>query len=205
MLALIYITKSLDFNLYDKSLIFLVMRQNRVKWVQLPPWLSREILTDIKARDNLKQQAKTDLMAWSENKKVRNQVTNNIRYSKRKYYEGNIDKHKDHPKLLWRTLKNAINLNTKSSVPGSINIENTIINDQKQIADAFNAHFSTVAQRLTNNNVQNQRKSTDDVPKKNNHDTNFVIHQSLVMQSPKVYWHSVIKKLKDLTTLTYNY
>jgi len=48
---------------------------------------------------------------------------------------------------------NAINLDTKRSVPTNINIESTIINDQKQIADAFNIHFSTVAQRLLNSDV----------------------------------------------------
>lgn len=93
------------------------IRKKRVKSVQLPPWLTNEILTDIKTRDNLKHRAKTDPIIWSDYKTLRNQVTHNIRTSKRKYFEENIVKHKDHPKMLWRTLKNAININPKRSVP----------------------------------------------------------------------------------------
>jgi hypothetical protein len=106
---------------YDKHAPF---KSKRVKYVSKPPWLSNEILNEIRLRDNYKRNKQFD-----EYKSQRNKVTKLLRSSKKEYFR-NLTKNSSDSKSVWK----AINTLTKK------NIHNNDIST-KLSPNAFNEHF----------------------------------------------------------------
>ena len=127
------------------------LKQVRLKQ-RSDPWMTNDILSQIKHRDNLLLKFKTDRTQkhlYSEYCKVRNKIQRDIRHAKSNYFTNCIDENKNNSKKLWQTLKE---LGYSSKVKGAanivLNIKGNLCHDTAQIAQAFNEYFTNVASAL---------------------------------------------------------
>ena len=99
------------------------------------PWISAEIVKEIKKRDRLfrKCNSQPSVDRWEKYRKMRNRVKKLIHNSYRKFIwnlGGNI-------KNLWKFVRSCLG----SSRPKSFIVDNVSTSDPKIIADAFSSHF----------------------------------------------------------------
>lgn len=112
----------------------LVFEKTRfVRTHNLPKWLDDEVKTNIKIRDQLKQNGD-----WEGYKKQRNYVTNMIRQKKKRAISNTIKDSKGNTKPVWDVLK----IKKKETFP-----------ETNLSADQFNSHFTSIAKSITKNLV----------------------------------------------------
>ena len=68
--------------------------------------------------------------------------------SKRVYYHCKIDEFKNNPKKTWDILRTILPNKPKSSLPNTINVDDTNISNPKIIAEKFDTHFASVGKLL---------------------------------------------------------
>ena len=118
------------------------------------PWISRGILTSINKKNRLhkkflseKQQTKKNHL-HCEFKIYRNNLTKLMRSSKDIFYRDYFSRYKSNIKMAWKGIKTLINCKKKESeIPSSIVSNDKTINDPLKIANVFNTHFSTIAEK----------------------------------------------------------
>ena len=125
------------------------LKRKRIKNDIMPPWLTANIRHEMKLRDNLKLNKN-----FSEYKKQRNKVKSLIRAAKKEYINSLI-KDKADSRNIWKAIK--LLRNSKSSN-----------GDLKLDPDVFNKHFTSIAEKLLQNNkdVTNTNDTFDSVLKK---------------------------------------
>ena len=123
------------------------------------PWINNDILKQIKTKDKLytKYIKETNpinkLNLFDEYKTKKNDITKLIRISKKSYYNEYFKKNSQNIKKLWSGVNQIINKTlNKDSSPVCIEIDtdgNTqTITEPKQIAQEFNSHYTTVADKI---------------------------------------------------------
>lgn len=85
-------------------------------------------------------------------KSYRNLYNKVVRASKMLYYKTNVNKNKNNPKEMWKTLKEAINMKSaKSNVINQIVVDDITVTDSVKIANEFNSFFSQVGKDIKDN------------------------------------------------------
>jgi len=118
------------------------------------PWINKDLKTKIRQRDFLKKKAilsnnETD---WDQYKKARNQTNNAIKLSKKNYFVHGFDQNKANLRKTWKLINDLTSRKTSKSVKISeLKIGEQKITSDCSIAEAFNDHFSNIAQTLANN------------------------------------------------------
>ena len=123
------------------------------------PWINNDILKQIKTKDKLyvKYIKETNIINkqnfFNEYKTKKNDITKLIRISKKSYYNEYFEKNSQNIKKLWSGINQIINkTKNKDSSPVCIEIDtdgNTqTITEPKQIAQEFNSHYTTVADKI---------------------------------------------------------
>ena len=120
------------------------IKNKRIKQEIKPPWLSKEILAEMRHRDYLRQKGDRDSY-----KSQRNKVKKSIRSAKRLYIR-NLIEDKSNPSAIWK----AINLlkNKKQSAP-----------DFPFHPNDFNDHFSNIATKLLKIEEKNNPETNDSI------------------------------------------
>ena len=116
------------------------VKKKRVKNDIMPPWLTANIRHEMRIRDNLKSKNN-----FEEYKKQRNKVKSLIRIGKRDYINSLI-KDKADSRSIWKAIK--LLRNSKSGA-----------SEIKPDPDAFNDHFTSIAEKLLHGN--NNATTTD--------------------------------------------
>ena len=117
--------------IYDKHA---PIRIQRVKHNPKPPWITEEILKEMKIRDQFKAKNSVEF------KEQRNKVTSIIRKAKYKYYQELISNNKN-PKSVWNAINKLTNKSYHKPQPNS-----------KDIApETINNHFTSIADTLITN------------------------------------------------------
>ena len=128
--------------------------------LQLKPWLTQGILKSIKRRDKLLRKyigasdptRKEEL--HNEYRKLRNKITALIRASKKTHYKQYFAENCENIKKTWIGIKNIINIrSTNANAPNSMLIDNDLKSNPKDIAEGFNAYFSSIAEKLLPKNT----------------------------------------------------
>ena len=104
------------------------MKTKSVKHPKLPPWITPQVIQAMAHRDQLKKDKQ-----FQEYKKVRNELKNLVRDSKRCFFNRMVENSRNTTQI-WRAL-NALtrsSTNNKSSIPNNLT------------ADTFNTHFLSV-------------------------------------------------------------
>ena len=114
--------------------------------LQSKPWITKDILKQIKDRNKLfiklKNQPHNNLVQ-ERYKRLRNKITDNIRKSKKDYYKKNFDDNISNLKNTWKGIKDILN-QKKASQISQINHNNVDITNPSEIANTFNNFFVNV-------------------------------------------------------------
>jgi len=117
------------------------------------PWMTKQILINIKKRDNLFfkwKKDKSNITLEQNYKNLRNQVNNNIKIRKKIYFENRMISAFGNPNLIWKTIFEAINKKNLSNLnsPKNLLLNDTLISNENDIANTFNNYFVNIAQQL---------------------------------------------------------
>ena len=120
---------------------------NKEKRLKNKPWISNKILNKIKHRNSLFVRKKKDPNnehIKSAYNKFRNSVNNDIKTSKKEYFNKYFENCKSNMKKTWKGINDLIRSNNKSTHINQINYNNKLINDPKDMSNAFNNFFASV-------------------------------------------------------------
>jgi hypothetical protein len=73
-----------------------------------------------------------------------------IRAAKKLHISNTLRENANNPKKTWQTLNELLGKNSKSDSVSQININGTVNNDSKTIANHFNEFFTNVGQQISN-------------------------------------------------------
>ena len=86
---------------------------------------------------------------WEQYKCARNQANNAIKHAKKRYFSDNLIASKGNPRKTWNLINELSSRNTsKSSNILEIQVDNRTISTPGDMAEAFNDHFTNIAQVL---------------------------------------------------------
>ena len=127
------------------------MRSRRVRRQRQPEWMSPEILCAVNERDRLlKRSRKTNTEDdWCRYKLARNASTCKIREAKRKFYQSALKENRHNPRRLWKHIKDLTGQNVKENAVNYIRIGEMCISGLQQIVEAFNTHFTSIAEKYS--------------------------------------------------------
>ena len=115
------------------------------------PWITRGLLHKMHKRDLIKKKAisSNDRVMWEQFKCARNQANNAIKHAKKRYFSDNLEASKGNPRKTWNLINELSSRNTsKSSNILEIQVDNRTISTSGDMAEAFNEHFTNIAQVL---------------------------------------------------------
>ena len=84
-------------------------------------------------------------------KNLRNTIVSLIRNSKKNHFQKYFQRNKNNIRNTWKGIKNIISFNSKSSKSGpltSLIVNNNLLTDTVEVAEQFNDHFTTIADKL---------------------------------------------------------
>ena len=97
---------------------------------------------------------------WPDYKCLRNRVTSELRRAVEGRYRSLIDENSNNPKEMWKTINKVLNKNQCSTTPRSVMYEGQLVEKQKEIAEAYNNHFTTIGPKLAE---KIETKESDDM------------------------------------------
>ena len=115
------------------------------------PWITKGLLHKMHRRDLIKKGAisSNDHDMWEQYTCARNQANNAIKHAKKRYYSDNLIASKGNPRKTWNLINELSSRNTsKSSNILEIQVDNRTISTPGDMAEAFNDHFTNIAQVL---------------------------------------------------------
>ena len=126
-------------------------RVKRVAKARKPPWLNSSVAKQLRERDRLLKIAKRSQNPadWESYKAARNKAVSILRRAKSQFFKTTLEHSKNNPKGIWRTIKSLIGVNKQQSIH-HLTIDGHNIVKNKEMAEAFNTHFSTIADKLRN-------------------------------------------------------
>ena len=122
-------------------------------------WITQGIIKSIQFRDNLYvklKQTQTYTLTYitqKTNLKTYNKILKrNIEQAKRIYYEHRFNKYKNDAKNTWKVIKELINRNVaKKQKPCRFKVDDKILTEEHEIANAFNKYFTNIGPSLASN------------------------------------------------------
>ena len=140
------------------------------------PWITNLLKSKIKAKEFNYRLLKYNAITRQAYNQFRNDLNSLIRRSKLEYHNRLFDRFKNNMKKTWSSINGILGKNLSKSRIKSLLHEEILYDNSKDIADIFNAHFSTVAQKIDDsipvpgpgnpaftdylNNTQNQNNFT---------------------------------------------
>ena len=119
------------------------------------PWITRAILEKCYSRESILQNISKEndpdkiYSLWNDYKKLRNEITQDKRISKKNYYTSYFDKNKHKSANIWKGIKSLVNIKSaKSSNIKLLDKNNDLISDSKKISNMFNEHFSSIGSKI---------------------------------------------------------
>ena len=129
------------------------------------PWINRRIMKMMKIRDKLLREYKSSnaSITFLAYKKFRNRVVNEIKSTKKKYFDKYFNDNRSNIKMMWKGNRNIIKLkaNNGSNITEINSSEGSRINDPIQIANSFKRYFSSVATEITKKIPLTQKSPID--------------------------------------------
>ena len=116
----------------------------------MPRWLTRDILDQLSKRDTLlrKARARNTADAWARYRGGRNQATNMITRAKRNFFKASFQNSKGNSKSIWKLIRSLGGGRPMRQLEFLKFTEEKIISAAAYVADYFNLHFTTVADKV---------------------------------------------------------
>ena len=150
----VYLTLDVDESTRTLTALFREVLDRHAPWVvfqqrkKFAPWITKETESLMKVRDNLKsdvvkltQQGGDVSLAWTNYKKVRNQINNRRKYEERKFKLEKVKSSLGSITDTWRTAKNFMGWEKNSGVPTQLNVNGALLTKSGDIANAINHFF----------------------------------------------------------------
>ena len=165
-------------NLHDTHALFKYSKRNDKK--RNKPWITNGIANAIRKKNNLynklcraKDSERKELHKLY--KAYKNHVTNLSRRSKESYFKNLFEENKKNTYKIWHEIKVLININTQTKyAPICLQIIDSIVTDNKVIANEFNNFFNSIATKIDSKSVQTKTTFQDTL--KNPNEKSFFIH-----------------------------
>ena len=132
--------------LYNK--FFPVQVKNISRKRMLNPWISTGLLNSIRHKNNLYKEFKLGLIPQAQYNAYRNKTTALIKLTKRNYYLNVFSNFKYSTKKLWQTVNKLSGTNVRSTKTANLIVDDKILTQSDEIAEAFNNHFADIASAL---------------------------------------------------------
>jgi hypothetical protein len=118
--------------------------------MQPPPWINNEYieLRNKVGKTKTKAEKSKDPKQWESFKGLRNTLNNLAVKLKKEYFEDSIREAVKDSKKLWSTLRKIIPNKTDRNGINSVNDNNEMITNTKDIANCFNTYFSNIGESL---------------------------------------------------------
>ena len=116
------------------------------------PWINKNILKNIKKRQNYFTLFKENKMSKENYARFRNFVNGLIRKSKKEYYDKLFEKYKNDIKSTWRTINSILNpdkMYNKSQLIKKLIYKNEELTENTSIANAFNEYFCNIGKSVS--------------------------------------------------------
>ncbi len=166
------------------------VRKKRVKHWHQPEWINQNILAAIHLRDDLFKKGQS-----TEYKKQRNKVKRMIISAKRSYYKEFIESNNGNSKKLWQCIRN-LSGTKRTALPSAVkNGEGEILDNEADIAAAFNLQFSKLSRRATIDKM-----NSETVKEKLETYVQGKLQNSQSFSIPAVTSNYVLKQLQKLDT-----
>ena len=126
-------------------------RKKKVNYLdKSKPWISKEILEQIKKRQHYYNLLKQNWMTTYSYNRFRNSVTSEIRNAKKTYYDKLFLKVRNDVKKTWNIINKIIRPDyNKTNFIDSIIFNNEQLKDHSSIANAFNNYFSSIGSNIS--------------------------------------------------------
>ena len=137
---------------------------NKQAKLRKKPWITSGILKSISMKNKLyKRFLKSKDNFWYQRYKYYRDMLNRlIRKSKSNYYKDYFENCRNNAKKTWKGINDLLGKTSKKNSSGiSIKIGNSIIDNQKTVANNFNEFFTGIAQNLVNKLGTTSMKYTD--------------------------------------------
>jgi potassium voltage-gated channel Eag-related subfamily H protein 8 len=126
------------------------------------PWITRGLINSIKFRDKLYAKLKSTPVSHALYDTLKNNLCvynkilkKNIKLAKKSYFESCFSKYRNDMRNTWSTIKDVLNKQKETNTPPKeFYLEDTIISNPKDIANAFNNYFINIGPQLATNIVQ---------------------------------------------------
>ena len=117
------------------------------------PWITSEIVRKIYRRDFLKRKAvrKKDPLLFAQYRKMRNEITSEIRKKRSKYYNEKLSACSGNSKQTWKIINDVTKSKKHMNPPSSLS------------ASAFNSYFSSIGKQI----ISQTNSKPEDLPWKN--------------------------------------
>ena len=119
------------------------------------PWISKGILTSINRKSKLYKKYikcknnETKILLFNEYKTLKNQINELICLGKKQYYTNFFTVNNNNLRKIWEGIKELVNIKPKNRDPiNCIVFKGKNLTDPKEISNAFNKYFSTIADKL---------------------------------------------------------
>ena len=112
------------------------------------PWLSKALITSIKNKHVLYKRLKEDLCTRNTYNTYRNILTSLIHSAKKLYFDNKFEQCKNDTKKTWNLINSVLKPGRKKSSIRKLLVNNKLITNPLDIADAFNSHFSSIGNKL---------------------------------------------------------
>ena len=95
-----------------------------------------------------------------DHKTIKNEITNQTRLSKQKYYKNYFTSSANDLRKVWKGIKEIINVKSRNSdMPTCIDDNGKIITEHKSIANSFNNYYSSIADEILKGRKYTGKKS----------------------------------------------
>ena len=141
-----------------------VSKRNRIQ----SPWITSALINSIAKRDRLYKNWKRstskicksgDPRLYEEYRTYRNKLFNIIKYAKKNHYTRAFQNSSGNLKQTWAII-NELRGKVKTPVSSFFTFGNTTVTDKKQIANKFNTYFSSIAEDLNKNILDDHSTQT---------------------------------------------
>ncbi|KAF9752791.1 putative RNA-directed DNA polymerase from transposon BS [Nosema granulosis] len=150
------------FNAYNISCPVAVKRLSVKR--ALSPWITKELLNCISRKHELYRLSKEDASFKDEYKEYRNSLSSSINYAKKHYYVTKFTSCINNAKKTWKAINEILGQKSKNSNVAKISVGGTVTEDPSIIADEFNRHYVSIADKLSR-----------DIPGSNKNPTEYVM------------------------------
>ena len=151
--------------------------------LMLKPWITTDILNKCKERDKLLKEIlkENDALKLTELRekynKMRNEITNEKRASKRKFHASQFEKNKSKSTKVWQDIRKLVNVKSMKTSSIKLMKDDNIISDQTENANTFNRHFSKLGEKVQNK-IPIERGSYKDYLYKKNKNKEYYINNA---------------------------